>query len=102
MPKTAHTLEITSADSGGITGSTFDQLVAHPEPAPKLKAMQFTSNSDRAFMKSMKALTKARVRMKITLQIQSRRKKWGDWGVGDIIQRIRRGENLLSARTWKN
>jgi len=63
-----HTLQVTGRNSS--SGSLFDHLAAHPEVVPKLKALQFTSNTDKGFLRSMKALMTARIRMEVTLRTQ--------------------------------
>jgi hypothetical protein len=41
--------------------------------------MKFADTLDKAFMRSMKALTKARAKMRVTLVTQHSINKWGDW-----------------------
>ncbi|KAF2690397.1 hypothetical protein K458DRAFT_483759 [Lentithecium fluviatile CBS 122367] len=87
------TLELT----GGrlIDGSAFDRLTATPELARSLKLFQLTDNNDRAFMKSMKAMTKARPRMKVTLVSQSEIKKWGDWELETYYTTYKMGREFV-------
>jgi hypothetical protein len=88
-----HTFENTGG--GSFPVSLFNQLASHPELAPRLKVLRIDSSTQKGFMKNMKALSKARPRMKITLQSQSEIKKHGDWELQTYNTTYKKGQKFV-------
>ncbi|KAM0424203.1 hypothetical protein ACHAPT_010574 [Fusarium lateritium] len=74
-------LELSGYSRGnGLTGSALDALRENPEWAPRLKKLLVgEDDTNKDFMKAMRALDKEREAMMITLLKRSESKNYGDW-----------------------
>ncbi|RBR14796.1 hypothetical protein FVER53590_03593 [Fusarium verticillioides] len=90
-------LEITpsSTNSYGLTKTTakaLDEFCEHPEWAPGLKQIIITNDEqNKDFMKSMRALSKQREKLVVTLLDRSKEKKWGDFEITTIPEHFMKG-----------
>lgn len=73
-------VEVTGTSSGsGISGQLLDELREKPEWVPKLKNLILGEREEnKVFMKAMRALTKERTGLTVTLLQRHEVKKWGD------------------------
>jgi hypothetical protein len=80
-----------SGGGNGVGDGAFNYLAAHPELAKSLKLMKFAVTMNKDFMRSMKALTKARAKMQVVLVTQHQIKKWGDWELETYEEHFKKG-----------
>ncbi|PNP86056.1 hypothetical protein FNYG_01112 [Fusarium nygamai] len=98
-------LEITpsSTNSFGltkITAKAFDEFCEHPEWAPGLKQIIITNDEqNKEFMKSMRALSKQREKLVVTLLDRSEEKKWGDFEITTIPEHFMKGRKCSPDKT---
>lgn len=77
-PKLKH-LEITGK-SDNVNARVFDVIVQNPAWAPQMKQLLLTDkNDEKAYMKAMRELSRARPTLMIKLASIHENKKWGDW-----------------------
>ncbi|CVL12019.1 uncharacterized protein FPRN_03477 [Fusarium proliferatum] len=98
-------LEITpsSTNSFGltmITAKALDEFCEHPEWAPGLKQIIITNDQhNKEFMKSMRALSKQREKLVVTLLHRSEEKKWGDFEIATIPEHFMKGRKCSPEKT---
>lgn len=98
-------LEITpcSTSSCGlakITAKAFDEFCEHPEWAPGLKQIIITNDEqNKEFMKSMRALSKQREKLVVTLLGRSEEKKWGDFEITTTPEHFMKGRKCSPEKT---
>lgn len=91
---------VTRNHTGGLTGRALDELREHPEWAPKLKKLILgESEHNKVFMKAMRALTRERTGLTVTLVSRSERKRWGDWELEETRESYKKGR-VARAREW--
>ncbi|KAF4448627.1 hypothetical protein FALBO_16775 [Fusarium albosuccineum] len=87
-------LEVSPGSSGGVKVSErlFNELRENPEWAPKLKKLIVRNNSeDKTYMKAMRAMTRERQTLTVTLLSRSEYKKWGDWELDETAFDYKKG-----------
>ncbi|KAH7124723.1 hypothetical protein EDB81DRAFT_699151 [Dactylonectria macrodidyma] len=88
-------VEVTGASrSSGhsLSGKALDELRENPEWVPKLKKLTLGEGEhNRVFMKAMRALTKERTGLTVTLLQRHEVKKWGDWELEEIKTDYKKG-----------
>lgn len=83
----------TSRGSGdNLSGMALDELREHPEWVPKLKKLILGEGEhNKLFMKAMRALTKERPGLTVTLLQRHEVKKWGDWELEETKIEYKKG-----------
>ncbi|KAH8659660.1 hypothetical protein BGZ61DRAFT_370033 [Ilyonectria robusta] len=83
----------TSRGSGDkLSGTALDELREHPEWVPKLKKLILGEGEhNKLFMKAMRALTKERPGLTVTLLQRHEVKKWGDWELEETKIEYKKG-----------
>ncbi|KAK2020814.1 hypothetical protein LX32DRAFT_289713 [Colletotrichum zoysiae] len=91
-------VEVTGATRSvgdSLSGSALDGLREHPEWAPKLKKLILgETEHNKPFMKAMRALTKERPGLTVTLLQRSEVKKWGDWELEEWKTHYKKGRKV--------
>lgn len=99
--------KLTTVEVSGHSGyhATFSdkamtKLQENPHWAPKLKSLIIgETDSNKEFMKAMRACTKERDKLVVTLITRSEVKKWGDWELESIAHDYKKGRKFESG--WK-
>ncbi|KAF5611719.1 uncharacterized protein FSUBG_2156 [Fusarium subglutinans] len=98
-------LEITPSSTNSytltkITAKAFDEICEHPEWAPGLKQIVITNDeNNKEFMKSMRAMSKQREKMVVTLLGRDEEKKWGDWEITTSPEHFMKGRKCEPEKT---
>ncbi|KID73335.1 hypothetical protein MBR_07211, partial [Metarhizium brunneum ARSEF 3297] len=95
-------LELSGPSANKITQASFDALLAHPNWAPKLKTLCIPPpgpdvKREKAWFKSLCAVSKERQMLTIQVTRISEEKKWGDWELTTSATEYRKGKKL---RVW--
>ncbi|QLI68895.1 uncharacterized protein G6M90_00g063520 [Metarhizium brunneum] len=94
--------QLSGPSANKITQASFDALLAHPNWAPKLKTLCIPPpgpdvKREKAWFKSLCAVSKERQMLTIQVTRISEEKKWGDWELTTSATEYRKGKKL---RVW--
>ncbi|KAF4949028.1 hypothetical protein FGADI_9313 [Fusarium gaditjirri] len=98
-------LEITPSSTNSfsltkVTAKALDEFFAHPEWASGFKQVIITKDmQNKEFMKSMRALSKQREKLVVTLLDRDEQKKWGDFEITTTPEHFMKGRVCSPEKT---